>query len=256
MIALIPVAGYATRLYPLTQEKPKALLEVGNKPMIEHVFKKIAELKGIEKVVVVSNHLFFSQFEQWARSFQPKTKIPIVVLDDGTSSNETRRGAIGDAQFAVEQAGIRSSMVWVSGDNLFSFSLVETQAAFEAKKADLIGCFDVKEREEVKKFSEVGLDSNKKVVHFVEKPSNPTSTLVSVGIYFYTAETVRMFKTYLKEGNSPDKPGEFVQWLYKRKPVFGRVFDKPQDHWFDIGSFEMLDNVRKNPLFSAKSRQR
>lgn len=245
MIALIPVAGYATRLYPLTQDKPKALLEIGKKPMIEHVFKKIAGLDGIERVVIVSNHHFFSRFQEWTAGFQPKTKIPIVVLDDGTSSNENRLGAIGDAQFAIEKAGIDSSMVWVSGDNLFTFSLHEIQKEFESKKTDIIACFDVKSMEETRKMSEVALDSKQRVVHFIEKPKNPSCTLVSIGVYFYTPETVRLFKTYLEEGNSPDKPGEFVQWLYKKKPVYGFVFDKPEDEWFDIGSLDVLKAVQK-----------
>ncbi len=245
MIALIPVAGYATRLYPLTQDKPKALLKIGKKPMIEQVFKKIGELGGIERVVIVSNHRFFSPFQEWAANFQSKTKIPILVLDDGTTSNENRLGAIGDAQFAIEKEKIDSSLLWISGDNLFTFSLRDMKKKFESIQGDVIACFDVKSAEETKKMSEVALDSKKNVVHFIEKPAVPTTTLVSIGVYFYTRETVRLFKTYLKEGNSPDKPGEFVQWLYKKKPVYGFVFDKPEDEWFDIGSFEMLEHVRK-----------
>lgn len=230
-------------------EKPKALLEVAGKPLIEHVFKKIAELGGIERVVIVSNHRFFRQFQQWANAFQPKTKIPIMVLDDGTTSSENRLGAIGDAQFAIEKEKIDSPLLWVSGDNLFTFSLYEIRKEFENKKTDVIACFDVKSREETSKMSEVALDSKQRIVHFIEKPENPSRTLVSIGVYFYTLETVRLFKEYLKEGNSPDKPGEFVQWLYKKKTVLGFVFDRPKDEWFDIGSFEMLEQARKNPAF-------
>lgn len=246
MIALIPVAGYATRLYPLTENAPKALLEVGGKPMLEHVFQKLEELPQIEKAVIISNHRFFSHFQEWAKKFQTKTKIPLTVLDDGTGSNETRLGAIGDAQFAVQKEKIDSEIVWVSGDNLFTFSLRGMHAEFAEKKQDLIGCFDVQSFEEAKKMGIVELDSRKKVIGFVEKPAEPKSTFCSVGIYFYTRETVRLFRTYLQAGNSPDKPGEFVQWLYREKPVFGFVFNHPSDQWFDIGTLEVLESVRKS----------
>ena len=239
------MAGYATRLYPLTEKTPKALLDIAGIPMMQRVVQKVLELRGIERIVVVSNHVFFSQFETWAEQFQPKTKIPIVVLDDGTTSNENRLGAIGDAQFAVQQVGIDSDIVWISGDNLFTFSLVEMQNYFESKKKDIIACFDVKTKAEAAKMGVVTFDSNRQVVDFVEKPKEPSGTLISCGIYFYTADSVRRFKTYLDSGNSPDKPGEFVAWLYREKPVYGFVFDKPKDQWFDIGTLDVLHDVRR-----------
>ena len=244
MKAIIPVAGYATRMYPLTENMPKALLEVAGKPMMEHVFEKISELKEIEQVVVVSNHKYFERFREWAEKFGRRTKIPILVIDDGTASSENRLGAIGDAQFAVEKAGINGDLLWISGDNLFTFSLKEMQKEFEANKTDLIACYDVRDSEETKKMSEARLDSENRVVFFEEKPQHPETTQVSIGIYFYTAETVRLFKKYLEEGNSPDKPGEFVQWLYKQKPVFAKVFGGKKDFWFDIGSLQMFEHVK------------
>lgn len=245
MIALIPVAGYATRLYPLTRDKPKALLEIAGKPMIEQVIQKVLELPGIEKIVVVSNHVFFKQFDSWAKGFRKKIPIPLVVLDDHTTSNENRLGAIGDAWFAIQNEKIDSDLVWISGDNLFTFSLLEMQKEFLSKKTDLIACYDVKTVEEARKMGEVRMDSSRRVNFFVEKPARPAATLVSIGVYFYTAKTVRDFKTYLDAGNSPDKPGEFVQWLYRQKPVYGFVFDKPSDRWFDIGTLEVLNDVRQ-----------
>ena len=136
-------------------------------------------------------------------------------------------------------------MVWVSGDNLFTFSLREMHAEFVSKKKDLIGCFDVKSVSEAAKMGVVALDSNKTVVDFAEKPAHPKSTLISCGIYFFSRETVHDFKRYLDSGNSPDKPGEFVSWLYKEKEVHGFVFAKPGDEWFDIGTLDVLKEVRK-----------
>ncbi|MBU0636240.1 nucleotidyltransferase family protein [Candidatus Micrarchaeota archaeon] len=244
MIAFIPVAGYATRLHPVTLNTPKALLQVGQKPMIEHVFEKIAELPGIEKVVIVSNHIFFKHFSDWVKKIQSNTSIPIVLLDDHTTSNENRLGAIGDFKFSIEKEKIDSDVIWVSGDNLFTFSLKEMQQDFESKRKDCVGCFDVKSKEEAKKMGIVTVNSDSKVTGFVEKPANPLSTLASCGIYFYTRETIRSIQNYLAEGNSSDKPGTFLEWLYKKKTVYGFVFDKPKDEWFDIGSLEVLNAVQ------------
>lgn len=245
MIALIPVAGYATRLYPLTQDKPKALLEIGGKPMMDHVLEKILELPSVTRVIVVSNHKFADQFKKWAAARQKSVRVPLVVLDDGTTSNETRLGAIGDAQFAIEREHIDDDLVWVSGDNLFTFPLSPAFDAFNRQKTDIIACFDVHRKSEASKMGVVELDSNKRVIGFVEKPLDPSSTLASIGIYFYSRDTVKLFKKYLKTGNSPDKPGDFVAWLYTEKPVFGHVYGEKKDEWFDIGSLETLEMVRK-----------
>ncbi|MBS3061382.1 MAG: nucleotidyltransferase family protein [Candidatus Diapherotrites archaeon] len=245
MIALIPVAGYATRLYPLTLDKPKALLEIGGRPMMDYVVDKIIELNNITKIVVVSNHKFASQFREWAKKRQQTVSIPIVVLDDGTTSNETRLGAIGDAQFVIETENINEDIAWVSGDNLFSFSIKPFQDFFTKKKSDVIACYDVKTSDQAKLFGIVNLDSNGKVTQFIEKPVKPTSTLASIGIYFYSKETVKLFRKYLSLGLSPDKPGEFVQWLFKEKSVYGFVYGSATDEWFDIGSIETLEAVRR-----------
>ncbi len=253
MIALIPVAGYATRLYPLTEHTPKALLEIAGKPLMDHVVDKILELGVVKKIVVVSNHKFAAQFQTWAGKRKKSVPIPIVVLDDGTDSNENRLGAIGDAQFAIEHAAIDDDVLWVLGDNLFSFSITPAFEFFKTKQADVIACFDVKDFSEAQKMGIVTLNSQHRVTGFVEKPSNPPSTLCSIGIYLYTRATVKQIKHYLNTGHLPDKPGEFVSWLYREKPVYGYVYNQPTDEWFDIGTLETLESVRKK---YAKKKQR
>jgi glucose-1-phosphate thymidylyltransferase len=123
---IIPAAGYATRLYPLTKDKPKALLVVKGKPILEHIIRRIEELPGVESITIVSNAVFYPAFAQWLKGF--KSKIPLAVIDDGTKSNEDRLGQIGDIQLAIEKAGIDDDLLLVSGDNLFNFSL---RPAFE-----------------------------------------------------------------------------------------------------------------------------
>ena len=97
MKCLILAAGYATRLYPLTENFPKPLLEVGGKPIVDWLIDDLRTANAIDEFVVISNHKFAHHFEDWAKDKDYK----ITVVDDGTSSNETRLGAVKDIEFAV-----------------------------------------------------------------------------------------------------------------------------------------------------------
>ena len=136
MKAIIPAAGYATRLYPLTKGKPKALLDVAGKPMIERILEKILEVREVDEVIAVTNHLFYSQFAAWATGY--KARVPIRVLDDGTSSNETRLGAIGDWWFGIEKGKLAGhDLLSVSSDNLFNYSINRMAARFKTTREPL-----------------------------------------------------------------------------------------------------------------------
>lgn len=243
MKAIILAAGYGTRLYPLTKNTPKPLLEVGRKPMVEHIIAKIEELSEINEIILITNNKFYEQFNTWANRF--KGRIPVKIINDGTTSNEDRLGAIGDINFAIQKANINDDLLIISGDNLFTFSLKDICSKFNRTKNHLIALYDVKTEKEAQKFGIVAIDKDKKVVEFVEKPQQPKSTLASIGIYFYSKNIIGSIKQYLAEGNSADRPGDLLQWLHKREPVYGFIFDKQNEKWFDIGSFESLDEAKK-----------
>ena len=117
MDAIILAAGYATRLYPLTKDKPKPLLHVARKPIVEHIIRKIEEIKDINKIYIVTNDKFEGHFNDWLRSFDAKS--PIEIINDGTKINEDRLGALGDVHFAISSKNIDSELIVVAGDNLF-----------------------------------------------------------------------------------------------------------------------------------------
>ncbi len=242
--AIVPAAGYATRLYPLTKDKPKALLDIAGKPMIGRIMEKILEVKEVDEVVIVTNALFFRQFNTWVDA--TKFRAPVRVLDDGTTSNETRLGAIGDWWFGIEKGNLLGhDLISVSSDNLFNFSINRLVETFRQKKGSIIGTFDLKDKNEAKKMGIVDVDANGRVIAFVEKPETPPSTLASIGIYLFSSNHVRLMKKYLDEGNTPDKPGHFIEWLFPRTQVYGHAYDKPADHWYDIGTLDTLEQVRK-----------
>lgn len=251
MKAIIPAAGYATRLYPLTKDKPKALLDIAGKPMIEWVMEKILEVRDIDEVVIVTNRLFYSQFADWSRKF--KARAPVRILDDGTTSNETRLGAIGDWWFGIDKGKlVGHDLLSVSSDNLFNFSILRMMDLFKAKKTSIIGTFDLHDWNEAKKMGIVAMDKTGKVIGFVEKPENPPSTMASVGIYLFSAAHAKRMKEYLDAKNSPDKPGQFIEWLYPRETIYGYNYDKTEDQWYDIGTLDTLESVRKIYFFKRE----
>ncbi len=233
MKVIVPVAGYATRLYPLTVDRPKALLEVGGKLVLDHVVEKVSKLKDVDEVIVVSNNKFYHLFEAWARL--ANFGIKVSVLDDGTNSEDDRLGAVGDIVFALRKKKVDEDTLIVLGDNLFSFDLKE----FLKENRITIGLFDVGDVEIARKMGTPTLGESNKIVKFVEKDSTTDSSLCSTGLYAFAREDLKWFYEYVDSGENPDKIGDFVSWLCLRSDVYGYIFPK-EDYWFDIGSIEAL----------------
>ena len=121
MKAVVLAAGYATRLYPLTKDQPKPLLEVAGKPIAEHIIRKIEEVDEVDEIFIVTNNKFSEHFSKWVNSFSSSKKI--TVVNDQTMSNEDRLGSLGDIQFVIEKHNVEDDILVVAGDNLFEFSL-------------------------------------------------------------------------------------------------------------------------------------
>jgi glucose-1-phosphate thymidylyltransferase len=244
MNILILAAGYATRLYPLTLSKAKPLLEVAGKPMMEWVIDNLAPIQGIEKVFVVTNHKFAADFRKWADHYnEVHAKLAFEIVDDGSTSDADKLGALGDLNFVIQKYGIhRSDLLVVAGDNLFSESLEGFGTFCLAKQQPVLGVYDVGSFAEAKKYGTVAVDGSGVITEFVEKPTNPPSTLIGIALYFYPAATVRLVAEYIAAGNNPDQPGRFVQWLYPRTAV--QTWRVPGT-WFDVGSKETLEEANR-----------
>jgi glucose-1-phosphate thymidylyltransferase len=236
--AIILAAGYATRLYPLTQTISKMLLPLAGKPMLDYLLDKIRVVDEIDEIHLVTNHKFADSFLRWAAAHET-SGLPIVVHDDGTTSEDGRLGAIGDVQFVIERAVLEhEDLLVIAGDNLFEFSLADFVAWWYAKgEASAVTLYDVGDLSLVSKYSNVELDDDNRIVGFIEKPEHPTSTLVATAAYIYHRDHVPLVKRYLDDGNVPDQPGRFIAWLCERVPVYGYVTD---GDWRDIGDADQL----------------
>jgi len=241
MKAIILAAGYATRLYPLTKDKPKPLLVVAGKPMVEHILDKIKVLDEVDEIFIVANNKFYKHFLEWLDGFSYPKKIKII--NDRTNTNEDRLGAIGDIDFVIKKENVSGDLLVIAGDNLFEFSLRNFIDYFKEKKTSVIALFDMKEKEKVaNKFGVVVIDENRKVIDFEEKPAEPKSTLAATACYLYTKEDITKLKDYLKERESTDAPGHFFEYLSKQKPVYAFIFE---GRWWDIGNLEQMEEADK-----------
>jgi len=239
MKALILGAGYATRMYPLTKDRPKPLLPVAGKPMIEHITDKVEVLPEITHIYVVTNHKFYDHFRRWAEGYRcPK---PITVLNDGTMDDATKLGAIGDIKYTIDTVKMDDDLLVVAGDNLFQHS-VQDFVHFFTRKGIAVAVYDVGSKDLVRKYSEVRLDADHRIVDFIEKPEHPETTLAAICMYLFPREKLSLIHEYIAAGNNPDQPGRYIQWLHKRQPVFGFVFN---EKWFDIGDLKQYEQANR-----------
>jgi glucose-1-phosphate thymidylyltransferase len=249
MNILILAAGYATRLYPLTENKAKPLLEVAGKPMIEWVLDNLAPIPDIGQVLVVTNQKFAAHFTEWAADYQQRQpRLHFRIVNDGSTSDVDKLGAIGDIHFALNRENLfGEDLIVVAGDNLFS-QPIDGFAAFAKNHPATIAVYDVGSPEEVKKYNNITVDATGRITEFEEKPASPSSTKSGIALYYYRKDVLPMINQYVEEGNNPDQPGRLVQWLYPR--IEFRTWDVPGT-WFDIGSKETL--LEANHVFAAFS---
>ena len=246
MKVLILAAGYATRLYPLTLTRPKPLLDVAGKPMIEHVLDNIAPIPGIDRVYVVTNAKFAGHFQQWADHYRAtKAKLNFTIINDGSTDDTNKLGAIGDLNLVLEREKVDDDLIVVAGDNLFSQSVEDFGKFCRNKNAPVLAVYDVGNLEEIKKYNAITIDNEGRITFFEEKPKQPQSTVTGIALYFYPKASLPLIRQYIAEGNNPDQPGRLVQWLYPRTPFY--TWRVP-GLWFDIGSKETLEEA--NRIFS------
>lgn len=234
MKALILAAGYATRLYPLTLDRPKALLPVGGKPMLDHLMEQLEQVEGLDEVYVVTNSKFAEAFREWAVA---RSGLPLRIIDDGTVDDDSKLGAIGDLDLTIREAELDDDLIVLAGDNLFSQSIAPFPVFALGKGGPALGVYDVGDLDTIRRYSVIELDDDDRVTWLEEKPERPRSTLAGIALYFYPRSALRYVREYLQDGNNPDQPGRLVQWLYPRTAVYAwRV----PGRWFDVGSKETL----------------
>jgi len=237
MKAVVLAGGYATRLWPITRNRPKMLLPVGDGTVIDEIFADLEADSRIDEVFVSTNERFAEEFEAYLADTD--FEKPTVSVED-TSAESEKFGVVGALTQLIDRENVDDDLIVVAGDNLISFDVGEFVDFFAEKETPTLAAYDVGSRERAKSYGLVQLDGDR-VVDFQEKPDEPKSTLVSIACYAFPQETLPDFEAYLSDGNNPDEPGWFIQWLQSRQPVHAFTFEEA---WFDIGTPESyLDAV-------------
>ena len=237
MKCLILAAGYATRLYPLTENFPKPLLEVGDKTILDWLIDDIDASGEVDEYVVISNHKYACHFEKWAATKSQK----VTVVDDGTDTNETRLGAVKDIQFAIEKLNIDDDLLIVAGDNMLGFSLKKMTDLFKEKNSAIVIATYEEDVNTLKRSGVMIPDSDFRVISMEEKPEDPKSNWRVGPFYIYKKEELHFVKEGIEAGCKTDAPGGFISYLCQKTDVY--ALKNPGER-YDIGTLESYEKVK------------
>ena len=239
MKCLILAAGYATRLYPLTENFPKPLLTVGDRAILDWLVDDIDGAGLVDEYIVISNHKFASHFEDWASRKAQK----ITVVDDGTTTNETRLGAVCDIEFAIRQLGLDDDLLVIAGDNLLDFSLQSFVRYCASKQTSCVMRYYEPSAQRLLKCGVVTIDGDDRILRMTEKAPNPETHWACPPFYFYTRQDAALVSKGIAAGCGTDAPGSYIAWLCTQVPV--HAMEMPGKR-YDIGNLESYEQVKRD----------
>lgn len=228
MDAVVLAGGFATRLWPLTKDKAKPLLPLGDCRIVDYTLEQLEGEERIDEIFLSTNRCFEEDFEKHLRE-KGYEKTSVVIED--SEDEEEKQGAIAALHEVIMEKNPRTPLLVVAGDNYVSFKIKDFIDYYEINNSPLIAAYDVP-RDEADQYGILEVDEDE-VVDFVEKPREPPSTLAGIAYYIFTKEETKLLKKYIREGNNPDSPGYFIEWLLGKKHLRAYRFS---GEWFDIGT--------------------
>ncbi len=239
MKTLILSAGYATRLYPLTKNFPKPLLQIGDNTILGRLIDDIDKIDGINEHIIVSNHKFASMFLDWSKNQQ--TANPITIIDDGTETNETRLGAVRDLLLALDKCNVNEDILVLAADNILDFSFQGFVEAFKQKQTSMLMYYHEPELKRLQRTGVISVDNNMKVLVMQEKPEHPISNWAVPPFYLYRKQDLPLIKDCLNHGCGTDAPGNLAHYLCNLTPI--HAYKMPGTR-FDIGSLDTYEEAK------------
>ena len=242
---IVLAAGYATRLYPLTENFPKPLLEIAGKSILDRLLEDIDSLPEINEHIIISNARYYDHFVEWKN--KSNLKNPITIINDGSTSNDNRLGAVRDIQFAIDMCGIDDDILVIAGDNVIDFSFRELVDLFNEKKSAVIMCNYEEDLNTLKRSGVMVPDDDFKVLSMEEKPSDPKSNWCVAPFYIYKKDEIALIRKGIESGCGTDAPGSFICWLCEQTDVYAL---RSEGMRYDIGTLESYEMVKK--IFKEK----
>ena len=175
MKAVVLAAGEGTRLRPLTEDKPKGMVEVAEKPLLTHCFEQLVELDADELLVVVGYKKEVI-IEHYGDEFED---VPI------TYAHQREQSGLAHALLTVEEH-IDSEFMLMLGDNIFQANLEDVVNRQQEERADAAFLVEEVPWEEASRYGVCDTNKYGEIVNVVEKPDDPPSNLVMTGFYTFT----------------------------------------------------------------------
>nr|MBQ4454118.1 nucleotidyltransferase family protein [Clostridia bacterium] len=243
MKCIILAAGYATRLYPLTENFPKPLLKINDKPIIEWLMDDVSD--KINEFIVVTNHKFADIFEDWKKERVNKRNEKILIIDDGTIDNEHRLGAVKDLELALNSCEKDDSYLVMAGDNLLDFDLSSFIDFSIKKNTSCVMCHEENDLKKKQKTAIITVDEEDKVLTYEEKPKEPKGNLAVPPFYVYRYEDIVRIEEALNDGCGYDAPGSFAAWLSHQTPMHAYKMPGKRYDIGDLASYEEVQRIFK-----------
>ncbi len=238
MNAIILCAGFATRMYPLTENFPKPLLTVGGKPVLDYIVDQITALPEVKTIHIVSNAKFFSHFKKWRCVRMASGAfggVAVKLHNNGVMDNENRRGAAGDLWFVLKTIDRPGKILVSGGDNIYLFPMKPLWAMLLSNQHHHVVALAESNREKLKKTGILEMGENDRVLRLHEKPDTPPSTWICPPLYFFQASVWSMLNRFLQTPGNHDAPGHFIDYLCRHEPVQAICLKAKR---LDIGSIE------------------
>jgi len=241
MKCLILAAGYATRLYPLTENFPKPLLDVNGKTILDWLLEDVDSYGEIDEYIVVTNHRFVRHFEEWRKNLQ--LKAPVYIFDDGSTENDNRLGAVRDIALAIKQKKIDDDLLVLAGDNVLDFTLGGFVSYFMEKKHTCVMRYYEISESKLCKTGVASIDPvTERIVEMEEKPKAPKSNWAVPPFYIYHKSDLHYIAKGIAEQCGTDAPGNFIAWLCGQCEVY--AYEMPGKR-YDIGNLESYHEVQE-----------
>lgn len=241
MVCVVLAAGYATRLYPLTENFPKPLLPIKGKPIIDWLLDDADKSVMISQYVVVTNHRYAEQFKKWAD--RKRLSSPITVLDDGSTGNENRLGAVKDIQFTIDALGLDEDLLVLAGDNVLDFSLTAFIRYAQAKKSSCVFRYDESDPARIRRAAAMEVDGDDLIMRMQEKPEHPFSWWCCPPFYYYMKEDLLLIHEAIRDGCGTDAPGSLAAWLSAHTKMYAMLMPGKR---YDIGNLESYQSVQEH----------
>ena len=237
---IVIAAGYATRLGELTKNFPKPLLQIGESTILGRMLDDIDRIEDIDEHIIITNHRFAPIFEDWAA--KQTYKKPVTIVDDGTSTNETRLGAVCDLLFAIEKLSLDDDLLVVAADNILMFSFQEFVDFAKSRQTSCIMCHEQPSIERLQRTGVVVLDENGRVLNMEEKPQVPKSHWAVPPFYIYMRKDLELVRDSVNNGCGKDAPGNLAHYMVDNTVMHAWQMSAGR---FDIGSLDSYEEAKR-----------